>query len=292
MFRPRTSAARRGLTLIELVVVMAVIAVLAAMVIPRLDFLKNQAENAAAAGTQADLNAMLQVQRTSSGAFPTLDLLIDTGGAAYSKLFSIGSAPVIASTLTNSMGERWYGSFLDGGLLYALRHDPAATNASNSASATAGVDLVSEAASGSLKVAELNPGATYVSDIVKVVFPGGITYGVVTPAVVDNPATTDVDESAPAVYGSITGTAGVVPSGVKLIALGIGPKNSAVGNTISSTPMETGSDDPTKVYCRYIAIFAIYSSGKPAQLKMVVDHRFKQIDKRIDQFKSQGATGV
>src|SRR5262245_57140627 len=47
------TVARRGLTLVELVVVMAIIAVLAAMVIPRLDFLKNQAENAAAAGTAA-----------------------------------------------------------------------------------------------------------------------------------------------------------------------------------------------------------------------------------------------
>ena len=57
---PRLSrpALRRGLTLIELVVVMAIIAVLAVMVIPRLDFLRTQAEHSSSAGTQADAVAL------------------------------------------------------------------------------------------------------------------------------------------------------------------------------------------------------------------------------------------
>jgi len=74
----------------------------------------------------------------------------------------------------------------------------------------------------------------------------------------------------------------------KLIAMGIGPKNGMVGNTMVSAPLETAEDDSKAVYCRYIAIFAIYQSGKPAQSKAVVDHRFKTLDKHIDQYNTSG----
>lgn len=286
MVRNFRVTARRGLTLIELVVVMAILTVLAAMVIPRLDFLKNQAEHATSASTAQDLATVLQVQKTSNGSFPSLDLLVDESGAAYSKLFNIGSPMVNAGTLSVSTGERWYSSLQDGGLLYGMRNSSTATNASDSG--TIVTDLVNEAASGTLKVAEVNLAATYAGDIVKAAFPGGVSYQITTPAVADDPATTTVDETAPAVYGWVQSAAGTVPAGTKLIAMGFGAKSSAVGNTITSVPMETSTDDPTKVYCRYIAIFAIYSNGKPAQLKMVVDHRFKQVSKRIDQYKSSG----
>lgn len=286
MVRSFRVTARRGLTLIELVVVMAILTVLAAMVIPRLDFLKNQAEHATSASTAQDLATVLQVQKTASGSFPALDLLVDEAGNAYSKLFTIGSPMVVASPLTAQMGERWYGSLLDGGLLYGMRNSSTLANASDSG--TIVVDLVQEASNETLKVAEINASATYAGDIVKAAFPGGVKWDVVTPAVVDNPATTEVNEATPAVMGWVQTAAGQVPSGAKLIAMGIGAKNSAIGNTITSTPMETGTDDPTKIYCRYIAIFAIYSNGKPAQLKMVVDHRFKQVSKRIDQYKTSG----
>jgi prepilin-type N-terminal cleavage/methylation domain-containing protein len=260
MKRISSPLGRRGLTLIELVVVLAILVGLAGLIVPRLDFLKNQTDHAAAAATSADLAKMLQTQKTSSGAYPSLDLLIDESGAAYSKVWNVGSLPIKATTLTTTAGERWYGSLLEGGLKLGYQQVSTATNASSSTGTAAPVDLITAAAGGSLTVAEVDPASTqpYVGAIYRAVFPD---------------------------------TAGTPPAGVKLIAMGIGSRNGMVGNVMTSTPIEAQGDDPTQVYCRYIAIFAIYQNGtKPAQLKMVVDHRLKQIDKRIEQYGQTGPT--
>ena len=99
MKRRFSSAARCGLTLIELVVVMAIIAVLASMVIPRLDFLKAQAEHSASAGTQGDLGTIIQTFKTSSGKYPTFDTLIaSSGNTLYSKLQSQTAGSFLEAT--------------------------------------------------------------------------------------------------------------------------------------------------------------------------------------------------
>lgn len=266
--------ARRGLTLLELVAVMAILAVIIGMIVPRLDFFKDQADHVAAAGNSADLFTMVQAQKISSGSFPSFDLLVGSDGTAYSKLWSIsGTPPVVGTQLLDSGGTRWYSSFLESGLksgYYQLSTATDASNSAGSASTNPVVDLTSAPASTTgLYVAELDYNSTsnpYVSTIFQRCFPDvAAVSGVYTP-----------------------------PSGTKLIAMGIGPRSSLVGNTVESIPLDiqTG-DDPALVYSRYIAIFAIYSNGKAAQLKMVVDHRLKQVDKRLDQYrKSSPTTGV
>ncbi|MBL8825570.1 MAG: prepilin-type N-terminal cleavage/methylation domain-containing protein [Planctomycetaceae bacterium] len=262
-------SARRGLTLIELVVVIAVLTTLAALVVPRLDFLKAQADHAASASTAADLATLLQTYRTSTNSYPTLDSLVDTAGAIVNSsanpggaLFPDDTSPALTvETLDGTSGGRWYASLLDGGLRYAYAHTPSASNASSSvsaANAATPVDMVAAAGGSGLKAAVLNGSGVYAPAIISACFPGQTT----------------------------------VPTGTKLIALGIGPNNSMVGNVMVSVPLDLQGDDAAKVYCRYLAIFAIYSNGRPAQLKMVVDHRFKQIQKRIDQYRTTSATGV
>jgi prepilin-type N-terminal cleavage/methylation domain-containing protein len=248
---------RTGLTLIELVVVLAILAGVAALIVPRLDYLQKQTEHATGAVTAADLGSMMQVYKTSVGTYPTLDLLTD-GTDVYDKIWTVSAPPFTAATLPSTGGARWYASFLDGGLATAYLQVAASTDASNSTGTAAPIDLVNEAAAGTLTVAELNTAGIYNASIIRACFP----------------------------------ETGVIPTGVKLIGLGIGPRNSLVGNVMQSTPLDTQGDDPKQVYCRYIAIYAIYASGKPAQLKMVVDHRLKQIDRRIDQYKATGPTGV
>jgi prepilin-type N-terminal cleavage/methylation domain-containing protein len=258
-------SARRGLTLIELVVVIAVLTTLAALVVPRLDFLKAQADHAASASTAADLAMLLQTYRTSKELYPALDSLVDTSGALVNSaahpagaIFPDDTAAALSvETLSGSGGERWYASLLEGGLKFAYAHSPAATNVSSSisaANAAAPVDLVASAGGDGLKAAVLNGSGVYAPAIISACFPGQTS----------------------------------VPAGTKLIAMGIGPNNSMVGNVMVSVPLDLQGDDPAKVYCRYLAIFAVYSNGRPAQLKMVVDHRFKQIQKRIDQYRSTG----
>ncbi len=270
-----TPRPRRGLTLLELVAVMAILAVIVSMIVPKLDFFKDQADHVAAAANEAGLFTMIQAQKVSTGTFPSFEMLVGSDGTAYSKLWSIGGTPpVVGTQLLDSGGTRWYSSFLEAGLktgYYQLATATDASSSTGSATTNPGIDLASAPTSsgGGLYVAELDYDSTsnpYVSSIVQRCFPDVTPVdGVVTP-----------------------------PSGTKLIALGIGPRSSLVGNTIESVPLDiqTG-DDPALVYSRYIAIFAIYSNGKAAQLKMVVDHRLKQIDKRLDQYrKTSPTTGV
>jgi hypothetical protein len=71
--------------------------------------------------------------------------------------------------------------------------------------------------------------------------------------------------------------------------MGIGPQNGMLGNLMTSVPLDTQLGDDTKtVYSRYIAIFIAFSSGKPARLMMVTDHRGKQIGKLVTQYSTLG----
>jgi prepilin-type N-terminal cleavage/methylation domain-containing protein len=256
------SQLHRGLTLIELVVVLAILVGLAALIVPRLDFLKNQADHAAAAATSGDLATMLQTQKTATGTYPSLDLLTDESGAVYSKLWSDIGPLFTAFTFpeyTGAPGTEYYRSFLEGGLKTGYQQVSTATDASNSTGTAPAIDLVNGAAGGDLVMAELADTSThpYVTAIRKACFPE---------------------------------TNGATPAGVpvKLVAMGIGPRNTMVGNVMTSTPTETQGDNSKEVYCRYMAVFAVYGTGRPAQLKMVVDHRGKQVDKRIAQFAEAG----
>lgn len=274
-----TQTARRGLTLIELVVVIAILAVLAAMIIPRLDFLKTQAEHAAGAATTADLASLIQTYRASSGSYPTFDSLVDSSGALITAtggtaaIWATGATlPLTPSTITaaNPGVDRWYGSFLEGGLKYAYLHTVSSnvSNSVTSANLSAPVDLVNlTGGSTGATLATLNGTGTYAATIPTTCFPE-LTAG-------------------------LTGTAAVTAletAGIKLVAMGVGP-TTKLGAVMNQIPLEaSGGEDAAKIYCRYYAIFAIYKDGRAANLRMVVDHRFKQVGKKVEQYNSSGAT--
>jgi prepilin-type N-terminal cleavage/methylation domain-containing protein len=281
---PRLSrpALRRGLTLIELVVVMAIIAILAVMVIPRLDFLRTQAEHSSSAGTQADLGAMIQTFKASSNKYPSFDSLISSSGSLYSKLQTqTALAAFDATTIPGaSTGERWYGSLADGGFKSAFTHNDAATDASNSA--VNAVDIVNQAADGSLVLATIKTtgGPSGATAIRQAIYPGGATFVAATdpdgiPGNGDETAATTVQTAA-----------GTIPTTSKLVVFGVGPKSNLISNVVATAPSSAmGSDESTTTYCRYFVIFEIFSNGDPAKFKMVTDHRLRQISARVDLYK-------
>lgn len=262
------SRARRcGLTLIELVVVLAILASLAILIVPRLDSFKGQSDTAAAATNASELVSLLQLQKTSSGAYPNFDLLLDETDATYSKLWSTGGSPFTATTIPGpGPSGSWYRSLLSGGIINVLKNSSTATNASSSGVAT-NLTVVQTAITGSgFKMAELNYSASagthpYVGAIDEMIFPGG------------------VDST-----GAALGT------NVKLVAVGLGPNSGfAYGNTI---PLDSQGDDAAATYCRYIAVFAIYKSGKAAELRMVTDHRLRPIDRLLSDYQAASSTGI
>lgn len=293
------SAARRGLTLIELVVVMAIVAVLAMMVIPRLDFLKTQAEHAASAGTQADLGTMIQTFKTSSGYYPTFDTLLDTSGAVYSKLqqqtagafLDVWSVPAAGGPPTGS----WYRSLAEAGFQYGYNHSTTASDASSSG--TAAQEIPTAASAGTLKLATLKETGGDASQLAAAIrttiYPGGAQYNQASAGVDGIQGTTD-DVAAST---SVT-DAGVIPpatttppyTGKKLLVVGIGAKTNLLGKIMVSAPTSAmQADDSKATYCRYLAIFEVSQDGSPAKLKLIVDHRGRQIGARIDQYKANSA---
>jgi prepilin-type N-terminal cleavage/methylation domain-containing protein len=284
---------RHGLTLIELVVVMAILISLAAIILPRLDFVKGQADNAATATNAADLSKVIETNRVNSGSYGAFDLLGDGNGALLPSLWGTNvfsgqgaTAPAgyTSTTIpgpTGPAGPFYYQSFLDAGL-NGIVNSAAATNASNSdipATGSAVVVNLSNAIAGatgpgnSLAVLAGNSGNPYADQLFTTLVPSG-TIGLT------QSYSSSTDTSAPG-YGS---------QAFYLVAMGIGPSSSIVGTLIASAPQETQGDDPAAVYCRYIGIWKVYASGKPAQLLAVVDHRSKTIDTNIQQFNQRSST--
>jgi prepilin-type N-terminal cleavage/methylation domain-containing protein len=287
--RPHTrrQIVRRGLTLIELVVVMAIIAILSVMVIPRLDFLKTQAEHSSSAGTQADLGAMIQTFKASSGRYPSFDTLVSSAGSVYSKLQAQTTGTAVEATTIPgpSSGQHWYRSFSDAGFQFGYQHDEAATDAS--ASGTAGVDIVAQGVDGTLKVATIKAtgGGTLATALRNAIYPGSVVY---TPASLGPDGVTGGGDDVAA--SSVQTGVGEIPATSKLVVFGVGPKSNLITNVVATAPSSAmGSDDSTKTYCRYLVVFEVFSNGNPAKFRMVTDHRLRQIGARIDMYKQGSA---
>lgn len=283
---------RRGLTLIELVVVIAILAVLASMIIPRLDFLKDQAEHASSASTQADVGTLLQTYKASSGKYPTFDTLIDTSGALYSKLqgqTALSGLEVWAPPSPGAGATHFYRSLSEAGFSYGYTHDAASTDASNSA--TNVVDLINQIFDGSLKLATIKStgGGTNATAVRNAIYPGGTQFQAAT----DPDGIPGNGDETTAQWVQVA--AGTIPADRKLVVFGLGPKSNATGNILVSAPLgAAGSDDSKATYCRYLVVFEVYGTATntpQAKFKMVTDHRLRQIGSRVDQYKSGNAAG-
>ena len=95
------------------------------------------------------------------------------------------------------------------------------------------------------------------------------------------PTTIDVAE--------VTGAAllaKLVPQGLKsgerVVAFGIGPRNSAISKTLTNSPTYPGADG--KYYGRYIAYFKVYQSGERANMVGVSDSYGRTPDYSQQQF--------
>lgn len=254
------STRRMAFTLIELVVVLVILAAVAALLVPRLGFLKGQADSATAAAGSAQIVSNLETYKLSVGGYPMgMDsLLTSGGGGVYTGLWQHAAGPsffglrvdLTASTVgAGGTGTGYAQSFghafsPPAGGYYLYDHDAAATDFTNSATVLR-------------------------------------TFATASSAPVATATGADLIKAA----GYPTGT---LPTGVKLIALGIGPNNAAIGTTMASAPRH--SAQTSDFYGRYIAIFAIYDSGKGGELKTVVDSFGNTIDSNVTDYKNASPT--
>jgi len=253
---PTMRRIRAGLTLIELVVVMVILAALAALLIPRLGFLKDSADTVTSAAGSAEMANNLETYKAAVGSYPLrMDSLIKKDGTAiYDRFSSTGSSPetptwLAVEDLTAGANGYWY-SILRGGVLTVMDHDDYVALSDPSSSGNNLRDFQTD--------------------------------GKAATVVVTTSTGTRIMNAA--------GYTTALPANTKLIAFGIGPRCGLVGQTMSNVPRF--SAQAQEYYARYIAIFAAFDNGfgaatKPMQLRCVVDSRGFPVDYRVNQFKIQ-----
>ncbi|MBL9083731.1 MAG: prepilin-type N-terminal cleavage/methylation domain-containing protein [Planctomycetales bacterium] len=259
----RRRGGRSGFTLIELVVVMVIIATIAGFVIPQIGMLGRSSDMAATAKTQSDIANNVQLFFTLQKRYPQgLDSLLDTSGALYSSDSTNGDtqtrglpysgadgtrlqAQLVAGQLANATNAEYMRSLTRSGFDWVYDHDTAVLNSNNSATTFRGL------------IADAN--------------------GTGNTA----PSTINVAE--------LTGTAllaKLVPQGLKsgerVVAFGVGPRNSAISKTLTNAPTYPGSDG--KYYGRYVVYFKVYATGERATLVGVSDSYGRTPDYSQQQF--------
>jgi prepilin-type N-terminal cleavage/methylation domain-containing protein len=258
---------RHGFSLIELVVVLLIIAALAGLAIPLVSMLSRSSDMAVTASAQRELANNVQFFFTVQKRYPQgMDSLVDTTGTLYGP-----------DNTTESLQ-------------------------------TKGLPTSSPSLYKDLEVLELDDGATAkdgIDDYLRSLTRGGFdwVYDHDTAALNSNDSATTqrtlgstkeklahLKSGSDAAKKLLPSAAGVIPTGTKVIALGIGPKNSAIGKTINTAPIYPGCDG--KYYGRYVAFFQVFSTGERAMLLGVMDSYGRAPDYTIQQFNESMPNGV
>ena len=96
-FGPRASV--RGLTLIELVVVLAILAALAGLIIGNFPSLLSKSSGSTSANTIQDISRAMSVRFTTKGNYATgFDSLVDTGNAHVFNKLPAASIPLLTAS--------------------------------------------------------------------------------------------------------------------------------------------------------------------------------------------------
>lgn len=234
------AAARRGLTLIELVVVIAILAVLAMIVVPKLDGLQNNANHAAAANSVSDLGRYIQTYRTTKQRFPD----------GWDSLASGTSLWQVADLGAKTKGLHPT-AFASGGKFAEYK--------------LTGADVAGLKAVGITTLYKAN--TTLTSKRPGDMFTDGTANNIASDAAVAKVISTSIIDHVYRANLKTGGTSGAVPSDRTLIALGFGPQNELVGSLMLEAPSYANVDS-SLIYNRHLALFEV--GGSKALFKGVV----------------------
>jgi len=246
---------RGGLTLIELVMVIMILAIVAGLAVPIVGWLRRSANYAAQGNTAAALGSNLEFFRTTYGnnGYPDrLDSLIVATGET-------DAGEVIPTTDESGYLDHGF-DFLTAGTLTS--DEAACFNWLDTIYDHYGEDNRFEGLQGSPSNSGFSPRAFGTANV-------AIAYGIRS----GNPGLiAGADGAEQRLLLSQLYPDGLPPDDVTLVAFGIGPSNEAIGRTIQSPPIDPRVD-PSAVYGRYVAIFACYDDrqGRRAQLKTVLN---------------------
>jgi Tfp pilus assembly protein PilE len=273
------TAPRRGLTVMELVVVLAILATVAALLVPLFPNFFRRANKADDATNMAEITKSLQLYQAQYYGYPNdLDMLTDgttmpsylpsTANGAYDQLIIPAPLTANAAAALQKVG--------------ITRLQPLATTVS-AGNAT------------------LNPYPSLSPTTDGIAVASGINVAVLnTPAILAG--TKEVNTDLYNIIASDQGDGASHPG--TYLVLGVGSRNTAVGRTMVNAPvaMPQGTDmNPAKNYCRYGAIFKVDGNEvaltKRARLVAVVsmeEDELETIDNEVVGYikVSQGEGGV
>ncbi len=268
---------RSGFSLLELVVVIAILAALAGLVINKIDWVRRQATMAIGADTCGEVANNIQQYLTLTSQLPNgMDSLINTSGSLSARLIgstdNVGnlagpSAQLTISAVSGTGTDKSLNSLVRMGMSFVNDLNDSATNASSSGTSARAIsnDYPAGSAGGAVSASA--------SANLAVVKTGTTIWNAVYP--------TNVWSGATSTSTSMT----IDSNGTQatLVALGVGPGNSMNGTTMVTPPMYPGPDS-NLFYYRYVGIFAVYSDGRRAQLKTVVEPFGRTIDGEMSNY--------
>ncbi len=225
-------AGHTGFTLVELVVVMAVLAVLSGLILPKLDVFKLKANKSASASNMHGVTRFVTQYKVQKDLFPDgWDSLMDV--ASTSTLFSAldpqctGSTPGSPVKLTTT-------TIADQNELRSLQR--------------VGITTVFDHSTGTFPPDSAN-GAPRLLQV-------GDTLATINAA----------DPDGQAVISQLyAANAGVIPSNRKVVVFGLGPRNQIVGNELHEAPFYANTDQ-NSYYSRFFVVFELSSTGGRARL--------------------------
>jgi len=250
----RSQLRRPGFTLIELVVVLIILAIIAGLVVSIVGWVRRSANYANSSNNQNTLMANFELYRTTFGnnSYPDrLDSLLTAGGTTPS-FMTADLAGMITPTACSS-GDFESLNNSGRGLTTVMDHE----------------DPISAAIEG-------NPGNT---GLIARAFTSGGNLAYLNTTSASGASLTNVNQLVASLYP------GGLPSDVRLVLLGVGPSNAAVGRTMQSPPFDTNVDT-SKFYNRFVAVFAVYNprEGRRAQLKAVLCPRGRLLNRNLSEF--------
>lgn len=266
----RRSARRAGLTLIELVMVLIILASLAALIVPIVDNIRRQSDKTTASAAIKQVVENISLYRTQRADYPNqLDSLVDSaGGALYSAVPASGKLALmpLSDDEAKSLTKAGINTIMDHNTDNGYRGLPGNSGIVPKAVATgAEVAVVTNA------------------DILASVYPEQMA---------DNDGTGGPDfyDSTNKAIVLDVGDDGAVGGGddttARVVALGIGPNNTAVGKTMVSPPAYA-SVDGRREYNRFIGMFAVYdipgNQYKRAQLKGGLDSKGDFLNQELNE---------
>jgi prepilin-type N-terminal cleavage/methylation domain-containing protein len=250
----------RGLTLLELIVVVTILAVLAALIVSQFADMTRPAENAANATNLGGVLQAIEQFNVLKKAYPDkMDSLMGTDGVTpYANLgkdllSSSGKQRLTTTTVADdaTAGEYYFTSLKKCVKTVFDHDDTGDPDPSDSA-------VVARTLTSGCTVAMLNPSSTEGLARIKAIFGNDMT---------------------------------ALPTGTKLVVFGVGPSNEAIGVTMASAPLYPHMDQGAgAIYRRNLAVYAIYADGTPGRLKAILDCKGDTLDKAVKKYTEEMAT--